>query len=121
MCPLACKEVYYAEFESRLLKPGEDPSIYKWELKQILSKAEPDLETGAKDMLLTRQFMKGLPKSIWIKLLKSNPDLNKMVSFVQKYRAIQEYAGEESGTHVAEVASETNGESMASLVALGRA
>ena len=36
MCPLAIKEIYYAEFEMRLLKPGEDPSIYKWELEQIL-------------------------------------------------------------------------------------
>ncbi len=62
--------------------------------------------------------MKGLPKSIRIKLLESDPtpDLNKMVSFVQRYRAIQEYAGDESGTHVAGVASEKNGENMASLV-----
>ncbi len=64
--------------------------------------------------------MKSLPKSIRIKLLESDPapDLNKMVLFVQRYRVIQEYAGEESGTHVAGVASDKNGEDMASLVAL---
>ena len=120
MCPPACKEVYYAEFEARLLKPGEDPRLYKWELEQILSKAEPEIAAGAKTALLTRQFMKGLPKSIRIKLLENDPtpDLNKMVSFVQRYRAIQEYADERNEAHVAGVASEKNGEGMASLVAL---
>ena len=29
MCPPACKEVLYAAFEVRLLRPGEDPSVYK--------------------------------------------------------------------------------------------
>jgi len=84
-----------------------------------LSKAEPDLDAMAKNALLTRQFMKGLPKSIRIKLLESDPtpDLNKMVSFVQRYRAIQEYTEDGTETHVAGVASES-GDSMADLVAL---
>ena len=40
-----------------------------------------------------------------------------MVSFVQRYRAIQEYAEDRTETHVAGVASES-GDSMANLVAL---
>ena len=73
----------------------------------------------AKNALLTRQFMKGLPKSIRIKLLESDPtpDLNKMVSFAQRYRVIQEYAEGGSETHVAGVANES-GDSMANLVSL---
>ena len=79
MCPSACKEVFYAEFEARLLKPGEDPSAYKWELEQILAKAEPNIDAGAKTVLLTRQFMKGLPQNIRLKLLENDPtpDLKK--------------------------------------------
>lgn len=120
MCPSACKEVYYAEFEARLLKPGEDPTVYKWELEQILTKAEPDIDAGAKTALLTRQFMKGLPKNIRIKLLESDPtpDLAKMVAFVQRYRAIQDYTDQGNETHSAGVVSEKNREDMASLVAL---
>ena len=36
LCPPACKKVYYAEFESRVLNVGEDPRIYKGELEKIL-------------------------------------------------------------------------------------
>ena len=52
MCPSACKEVFYAEFEARLLKPGEDPLAFKWELEQILAKAKPNIDAGAKTVLL---------------------------------------------------------------------
>ena len=62
LCPTANREVYYREFESRLLRPGEDPAVYKWELEQALEKADPSLDKPAK-VLLTRQFMKGLPNN----------------------------------------------------------
>lgn len=96
MCPKASRENYFAQFESRLLRPGEDPSVFKWELEQILLKAEPTIEEGAKTALLTRQFMRGLPKNIKIKLLENDPvpDLPKMLSFVQRYRAIQDYTSD---------------------------
>lgn len=120
MCPSACKEVFYAEFEARSLKPGEDPSVYKWELEQILAKAEPNIDAGAKTALLTRQFMEGLPKNIKLKLLESDPtpDLPKMVAFVQRFRAIQDYTDQNKEIRSAGVASEKSGEDMASLVAL---
>ncbi|CAB3987391.1 ac transposable element-derived 4 [Paramuricea clavata] len=120
ICPPACKEVLYAEFEARLLTPGEDPAVYKWELEQILTKAESNIDTRAKTALLTRHFMKGLPKNIRLKLLESDPtpDLPKMVSFVQRYRAIQDYTDRDSDIRSAGVASEKSGNDMASLVAL---
>ena len=69
---------------------------------------------------MTRQFMKGLPKGIRLKLLESDPtpDLPKMVSFVQRYRAIQDYTDQNNDIRSAGVASERSGEDMASLVAL---
>ena len=48
------------EFESRLLRSGEDPAVYKWELEQALEKADLSLDKPIKEMLLTRQLLKGL-------------------------------------------------------------
>ena len=39
---------------------NEDPSLFLWELRQILDKADRDLSDDVKDALLSRQFMKGL-------------------------------------------------------------
>ena len=53
-------------------------------------KADPNLAVEAKSALLSRQFMRGLPSSIRRKLLAHNPTptLSEMLSFVQRYRAI---------------------------------
>ena len=96
LCPKASRENYFAEFESRMLRAGEDPSVFKWELEQILLKAQPTIDPAAKTALLTRQFMRGLPRNMKIKLLEHDPvpDLQKMLSFVQRYRAIQDYSSD---------------------------
>ena len=93
MCPEAQRENFYAEFESRVLRPGEDPAVYRWELENILHKAEPTLSGDAKTALLTRQFMRGLPTGLKLKLLESNPTptLTKMLTFVQRHRAVEGY------------------------------
>ena len=89
----AIRENYSAEFKAKTLKKEQDPPVYKWELVQILLKAHFTTEEGAKTALLTRQFMNGQPKNIKTKLLESEPviDIQKNVSFVQRYRAIQNY------------------------------
>ena len=91
LCSTANREVYYHEFESQLLRLGEDPAVYKWELEQALEKADPSLDKPAKEVLLTRQFMKGLPNNMKIKLLQDDPtpNLERMLSFVRRYRAVQ--------------------------------
>ena len=96
LCPKASREYYFAEFESRMLRAGEDPSVFKWELEQILLKAQPTIDPAAKTAILTRQFMRGLPRNMKIKLLEHDPvpDLQKMLSFVQRYRAIQDYSSD---------------------------
>ena len=35
MCPTAQRENFYAEFEARTLRPGEDPAVYKWNLTKV--------------------------------------------------------------------------------------
>ena len=90
MCPPAHREKFYREFEARSLRPGEDPAVYKWELEQTLEKADPSLEAEAKKALLTRQFMKGLPNGMKIKLLEHGPTpkLDDMLSFVRRCRLV---------------------------------
>ncbi len=45
---------------------------YKWELEQMLDKADPDLSTDAKTALVQGQFMKGFPNVLIFKLLEHN-------------------------------------------------
>ena len=90
LCPQAKRENFFAEFEQRKLRPEEDPSVYKWELENILSKADPSLSNDAKTALLTRQFSKGLPTTLKLKMLEHNPTptLDEMVEFTQRFRAL---------------------------------
>ena len=91
LCPAVERENYYVKFEARMLRVGEDPSIYKWELEQLLEKADPTLAVEAKSALLGRQFIRGLPSAIRGRLLDHNPtpSLAEMLSFVQRYRAVE--------------------------------
>ena len=92
LCPLVEREIYYVEFEARMLRIGKDPSLYKWELEQLLEKADATLGPEAKSALLSRQFMRGLPSTIRGKLLEHNPTptLTEMLGFVQRYRAVED-------------------------------
>ena len=67
------RENYYEKFETRMLRTGDDPSVYKWELEQLIEKADPKLAVEAKSALLSRQFMRVLPSSIRGKRLAHNP------------------------------------------------
>ena len=62
LCPQAEREKNYRLFESRCLRPGEDPSVFRWELEEILRVAEPTLTTAQMEALIARQFMRGLPQ-----------------------------------------------------------
>ena len=86
------REQFYREFEQQALRPAKDPSLYLWRFKDLLRNAEPELSNDAFDALLRRQFMKGLPISIRMKLLESDPtpNLAPMVSFTQRYHALDE-------------------------------
>ena len=73
LCPAAQREQFYTEFENRAHRSGEDPAVYKWELENLVTKAYPDLSSDAKSALVQRQFMRGLPNPIKLKLLEHNP------------------------------------------------
>eukprot|EP00794_Sanderia_malayensis_P020742 gene20742-biopygen17126 len=60
-------------FEESTLQPSEDPALFLWRLKASFTDAEPDLSADAYDALLKRQFMKGLPATIQMKLLETEP------------------------------------------------
>ena len=91
LCPQAKRENFFATFESRILRHDEDPLAYKWELKNILSKADPTLSEDAKTALLTGQFSRGLPPSLKLKMLEHNPTptLAEMIELTQRFRALE--------------------------------
>ena len=99
LCPAVQRETFYALFESRVLRAGEDPAVYKWELENLLAKADPELADGGKTALIQRQFMKGLPNLLKLKLLEHNPTptLEEMLAFVQRYRAVEGFASPAPG------------------------
>eukprot|EP00794_Sanderia_malayensis_P021478 gene21478-biopygen7014 len=90
-CPPTDRERYYREFEDHRLRPAEDPTLFLWRLKESLRNAEPDLSGPAFDALLRRQFFKGLPEELQLKLLESDPTptLATMTSFAQRFRSLQ--------------------------------
>ena len=90
LCPVVARERYFAEFEHRCLRPNEGPSLFLWDLREVLLKADPDLSDDAQTALLSRQFMKGLTDDLRLRLLEhdSTPTLQTMVDFVQRYHAI---------------------------------
>ena len=102
LCPAAQREQFYTEFENRAPRSGEDPAVYKWELENLLTKADPNLASDAKSALVQRQFMRGQPNPIKLKLLEHNPtpNLEEMLSFKQRYRAIEGYTLPASSSHV---------------------
>ena len=71
---------------------GENPSVFKWELEQILLKAERQSKRRQDSSI--NQFMRGLPKNIKIKLMENDPvpDLPKMLSLCKdtvRFKIIQ--------------------------------
>ena len=104
MCPTAQRDIFYAEFEERTLRPGEDPAVYKWDLEQKLLEADPLLDGQAKEALLLHQFMRGLPRNLKIRILENNPipTLANKIAFVQRYRAIQGQGSSKDYCDVAE-------------------
>ena len=90
LCPEVDREKYFAEFEHRHLRPEEDPALFLWSLQESLTKADPSLGDSAREVLLARQFMRGLPEGLRLKLLESNPtpSLKEMINFVKRFRAV---------------------------------
>ena len=73
MCSTAQRENFCAEFKARTQRPGENPAVYKWDLGQKLLKADLLLEDQAKEALLLRQLMRGLPRNLKIRMLENDP------------------------------------------------
>ena len=91
LCPPAEREHHYRQFESSSLRPGEDPAVFRWELEELLRVADPGLNETQRLPLISRQSMRGLPPTIQVKLLESDPvpTLDKMLSFSRNLRAVE--------------------------------
>ena len=51
---------FRCEFRQRKQKKGESPTEFSFALKKLISRAFPELDTKAKEILLIEQFMTGL-------------------------------------------------------------
>eukprot|EP00794_Sanderia_malayensis_P020724 gene20724-biopygen17106 len=98
LCPVVNRELFYAEFDCRKLRPTEDPNLLLWDLEDLLRNAEPDLSDDARAALLARQFMKSLPHDIRLRLLEGNPtpSVQDMRVFVERYRVVHHFRWDES-------------------------
>ena len=78
--------------------------MYKWDLEQKLLKVDPLLDGQAKEALLLRQFMRGLPRNLKIRMLENDPTptLANMIAFVQRYRVVQRQGSSKDYCDVAE-------------------
>ena len=88
-CPKVAGEQHYRRFKQRALRPNEDPLLFLWDLRQLLDRADPELTEDAKTALPSRQFIKGLPSTLFLRLLESDPtpNLAKMTEVVHHFRA----------------------------------
>ena len=88
--PRVDREKFYSAFDHRKLRPDADPSLLLWDLKDLLSKVDPDLSAEAYTALPERQFMKILPPTICLHLQESNlkPSLPDMHAFIQCHHAV---------------------------------
>ena len=84
LCPMAKRENFFAEFERRVLRPEEDPWCINGTWRIFFQK--PILLP----VLLTRQFSRGLPPLLKLKMLEHNstPSLAKMIEFTQRFCAL---------------------------------
>lgn len=56
--------VSLADFQKRILQPGEPLSVFAHELKWLLEQVLPKADTGTSKQLLLHQFINGLPSSL---------------------------------------------------------
>ena len=96
--PAVCK-MFYADSTARLLHDKEDPAVYLHSLSELLEKADPTLSAAAREALLGRQCLTGLPAAMGLKLLEHNPTskLTEMVSFCKQLLAIRLVFGDVPG------------------------
>ena len=91
LIPDVYREYYYNQFYSRIYCPNEDPRLYVMELKNILRKADSDLDATAQDALVLRQFLTCLKADLKLTLFqhKPTPTLQDLMDFLLRKRALQ--------------------------------
>ena len=95
LIPNVYSEYYYNQFYSRIYCPDEDPRLYVMELKNLLRKADSELDTTAQDALVLRQFLTCLKADLKLTLLQNNPTptLQDLMDFLLSKRALQQLSG----------------------------
>ena len=118
LCPLVERKNFFFQFNACMLRHGEDPAVYKWELEQLVDKAEPTLAADVKTALLVLQFVRGLPSSIKGKLGEHNPTatLPDMLNFVQRSHAVEGYTSSATSAITATSTTKSETDKLVSLM-----
>ena len=92
LIPTVYREYYYKQFHARSYSPDEDPRLYVSALKNLLYKADSELDAAARDTLVLRQFLSCLPTDLKFALLATNatPTLPDVIDFILHRRAIHQ-------------------------------
>ena len=88
------------EFHARKLRPDESPSLFRHELKKLLERAMPGVDTATRDRLLIHQFLLGLPIGI-SRQLRATGETTKLDAVVNRARLLMTLEEQEHNHTVA--------------------
>ena len=91
------------EFESRKLLPGESPQEFLHSLKQLLTKAIPEMDMYAREQLLLHRFLSGLP-SQYARNIRASSEVKDTNEALKRVKFLMLCQPEESVASVTDVA-----------------
>ena len=92
------------EFESRKNLPGESPQEFLYSLKQLLTKAIPDMDMDAREQLLLHRFLSGLPRE-FSKRIRISPEVKDTAEALRRVKLMMHCQPDEYVTQITEVSS----------------
>ena len=94
--------VAFAEFQARMLRPGETALLYVHELKRLLEDAMPNLDADSQDRILFQQLLAGLPDDC-SRALRAIPEIKTTAEAVSLARLLMMVSHQASVPTVASV------------------
>ena len=92
------------EFHARKLRPDESPSLFQHELKKLLERAMPGVDTATRNRLLIHQFFLGLPIGI-SRQLRATGETTELDAVMDRARLLMTLE-EQKHNHIAAISNE---------------
>ena len=88
------------EFRDRKLRPGEALSLYLHDLRQLIDRAMPKLDSTLKEQLILHQFVAGLPATV-CRQLRAAGDMTNLQSTLERAKLLLSLEAEQNVAAVA--------------------